>query len=373
MRVIGSNKSAAALYQFLYKVPGMTADLRLRSVLCPFAAATLRAGTARLRAARGAALRIAAALLSVAACTAAVAQSMPDSIRIIVPFSAGGGNDVFARVLARELAPKLGRPVLVENRLGAGGNIGTDVAAKATPDGSVLVLSSSGPLASNKLLSRSLPYDPEKDLAPIAFLGETPMFILVTKSSPYLRLGDLLGDARAGQVPLNFGHSGNGTIGHLTLELLRANSRRAINDVPYKGGTQVVADILSQVLDGGVGLYTASSLAHARNGTLRILAVTSDERLASALDIPTVVEEGFPQLRSSTWFALVGPKGMPRAFIERVNREVNAYLTSPAGETKLQELGLYVQAGAPEIVTQRIRDELAKWAPIVREHGVKLD
>ncbi len=337
------------------------------------AAAPEKRWAARLRATRHAALCTAAALLSVAFCLAAVAQNMPDTIRIIVPFSPGGGNDVFARVLARELGPKLGRPVLVENRLGAGGNIGTDAAAKATPDGSVLVLGSQGPLANNKLLYKSLPYDPEKDLAPIAFLGESPMLIMVKKSSPYMRLGDLLGDAGAGQAPLNFGSPGNGTAGHLTLELLRANSKRAISLVTYKGGAPVIADLLSQVLDGGVDGYTATAVAHARNGTLRILALTSAQRLASAPAIPSVVEEGFPQLRTSLWFALVGPRGMPQEFTGRMNREVNAYLASVAGAAKLQELGIQGQAGAPELVTQRMRDELAKWALIVRERGIMLE
>ncbi|MBI2319923.1 MAG: tripartite tricarboxylate transporter substrate binding protein, partial [Betaproteobacteria bacterium] len=263
--------------------------------------------------------------------------------------------------------------VLVENRIGAGGNIGTDAVAKAAPDGGMLLLASQGPLANNKLLYKNLPYDPEKDLEPIAFLGESPMVIMVKKSSPYLRLGDLLGDARGGQAPLNFGSPGNGTIGHLTLELVRANSKRPISLVTYKGGAPVIADILGQVLDGGADGYTASAVNHARNGALRILAFTSAERVDSAPGIPSVVEEGFPQLRTTFWFALVGPRGMPQEFVARVNREVNAYLTSSAGGAKLQGMGIRALAGAPEMVTQRMRDELAKWAPIVRAQGIKLE
>ncbi len=327
----------------------------------------------RGRIARRTAAALGAALIGIALCANAQAQKLPDSIRIIVPFAAGGGIDVLGRVLAQELSPKLGRPVIVENRVGAGGNLGVDFTAKAPPDGSVLALASSGPLANNKLLYNSLPYDPEKDLTPIAFAGESPMVIMVKKSSPYQKLGDLLGDDKAGQIPLNFGSPGNGTIGHLTQELLRGISKREITLVTYRGGSPVVADILSGVLDGGGDLLTIATVEHARAGSLRILAVTSAERVPSAPEIPTAAEQGFPQLRSATWFALVGPKNMPPDLVERLNREVNSYVSSPAAIAKLQDLGIRAQSGPPAMITQRMQEELKKWAPIVQSRNIKLD
>ena len=317
-------------------------------------------------------LHVAASLAALCA-THANAQALPDSVRIIVPFPAGGTQDIVARELARELAAKLSRPVVVESRVGAGGNIGTEAAARANPDGSVLVLASSGSLANNRLLYRSMPYDPEKDLAPIAYVGETPMFILGRASLPYARLSDLLADAGQGQPPLNFGSAGNGTISHLTLELLRENSKRAINHIPYKGGAPVQSDTLSGVIDGGVDLYTGGAVAQAASGKLRILAVTSSERMPVAPNVPSVVEEGFPQLRSSTWFALVGPRGMPQDYVARMNREVNAFITSSAGAARLQGLGVRTQVGPPELVTQRMREEIAKWTPIVRSRNIVLE
>jgi tripartite-type tricarboxylate transporter receptor subunit TctC len=303
-----------------------------------------------------------------------MAQVMPQQVRIIVPFPAGGTQDAVARDLALYLAPRIQRPVLVENRSGAGGNVGTDAAAKATPDGSVLVLASSGSLANNKLLYKNLPYNPETDLAPIAFIGETPMFVLVKKSSPYQRLGDLLRDGgNPGQGALNFGSPGNGTIGHLTLELLRQHSKREITHVPYKGGANVVADTLGQIIDGGVDLYSSASVAHSQNGSLRILAVTSSERMPGAPNVPTTAEEGFPELRSTTWFALVGPKGLPSAYVQRMNTEVNTYLRSEGGAVKLLGLGIRVHPSSPEFVTQRMAEELSKWAPIVRARKISLD
>ena len=311
--------------------------------------------------------------MALAACAPAVAQSLPASVKIIVPFSAGGGQDALGRELARELGVRLGIPFVVDNRPGAGGNIGTDAAAKAQPDGSVLVLSSSGPLANNRLFYKSMPYDPEKDLAPVALVGETPLFILGKKSFPYASLGAMLRDAGQDRPPLNFGSAGYGTTSHLALELMRENSRRRINHVPYKGGSQVEIDVMASVLDGGLVLYSAGDLAHAEKGTLRILAVTSAARFPTAPAVPTTVEEGFPMLVTSTWFALVGPRGLPKDYVGRMSREINDYLRSPAGVARLQNLGVVAIVGAPELVTQRMRDELAMWTPIVRKLNIRLD
>lgn len=332
-----------------------------------------------VRSARGrhgafrAVLCAAGAWMALAAGMAAHAQSMPSSVRIIVPFSAGGAQDALARELARELGTRLAVPFVVDNRPGAGGNIGTDAAAKANPDGSVLVLSSSGPLANNRLFYKSLPYDPEKDFSPVALVGETPLFILASKSFPYSGLGAMLRDQVQAQRPLNFGSAGYGTTSHLALELMRENSRREIRHVPYKGGSQVEIDVMASVLDGGFVLYSAGDLAHAEKGTLRILAVTSGARLPTAPAVPTVVEEGFPMLITSTWFALVGPRGLPKDYVDRMNREINEYLRTPAGIARLQNLGVSGINGPPELVTQRMREELAKWTPIVRKHNLKMD
>lgn len=334
---------------------------------------TKRALERRTRNARRVPIRTAVAWIVLAACAAAHAQNMPASVRIIVPFSAGGAQDTLARELARELGVRLAVPFTVDNRPGAGGNIGTDAAAKATPDGSVLVLSSSGPLANNRLVYKSMPYDPERDFAPVALVGETPLFILAKKSSPYASLGAMLRDAVRGQPALNFGSAGFGTTSHLALELMRENSQREIHHIPYKGGSQVEIDVMASVLDGGIVLYSAADLVHAERGTMRILAVTSNMRMATAPAVPTTAEEGFPMLVSYTWFALVGPRGLSKEYVDRMNREINEFLRTPAGVTRLQNLGVSAITGPPELVTQRMRDELAKWTPIARKHNIKID
>lgn len=317
--------------------------------------------------------RAVGAWMALVACAAAHAQSMPASVRIIVPFSAGGAQDTLARELGRELGTRLAVPIVIDNRPGAGGNIGTDAAAKAAPDGSVLVLSSSGPLANNRLFYKSLPYDPDKDFAPVALVGETPLFILAKKSFPYASLAAMLRDAGQGQPPLNFGSAGYGTTSHLALELMRENSRREIRHVPYKGGSQVEIDVMASVLDGGFVLYSAGDLVHAEKGTMWILAVTSNARMATAPTVPTTVEEGLPMLVTSTWFALVGPRGLPKDYVDRMNREINQYLRTPAGVARLQNLGISAITGPPDLVIQRMREELAKWTPIVRKRNLKID
>lgn len=301
------------------------------------------------------------------------APDLPTSLKIIVPFSAGGVQDALAREIARQLAVRTGIPTVVENRPGAGGNIGTDLAAKAAPNGSVLALSSSGPLANNRWFYPSMPYEPEKDLAPVAMVGEAPLVIIGRRSLNEPNLAALLRQRGQGDVPLNFGSAGVGTTSHLALELMREKSTRPLHHVPYKGGAQVELDVMTSVLDGGVVLFSPSVLARAEDRKIRIFSITSKSRLASAPSIPTVVEEGFPMLVTSTWFALVGPRGLPPPYVERMNRDVNQILQTPAMTERLQAMGISPISGAPELVLSKIQEEKAKWTPVVRQRDWVVD
>lgn len=301
------------------------------------------------------------------------ASDLPTNVKIIVPFSAGGVQDALAREIARQLAVRTGIPTVVENRPGAGGNIGTDVAAKASPNGSVLALSSSGPLANNRWFYRSMPYEPEKDLAPVAMVGEAPLVIIGRRNLNDPNLNALLRHRGQGDLALNFGSAGVGTTSHLALDLMREKSARQINHVPYKGGSQVEFDVMASVLDGGVVLFSPSVLAQAENGKIRIFSITSKSRLPAAPSIPTVTEEGFPMLVTSTWFALVGPRGLRPEYVERMNREVNQIIQSPVMIERLRVMGISPISGAPELVISKILEEKAKWAPIVRQRELIVD
>ena len=301
------------------------------------------------------------------------APELPTAVKIIVPFSAGGVQDALAREIARQLAVRTGISTVVENRPGAGGNIGTDLAAKASPNGSVLALSSSGPLANNRWFYRSMPYEPERDLTPVAMVGEAPLVIIVRRNLNVPDLGALLRHRGQGDLPLNFGSAGVGTTSHLALDLMREKSARPINPIPYKGGSQVEIDVMASVLDGGVVLFSPSVLSAADEGRIRILSVTSTSRLLSAPSIPTVLEEGFPMLVTSTWFALVGPRGLRPEYVERMNREVNHILQTPAMIERLRVMGISPISGAPGLVNSKMVEEKAKWAPVVRQKDLIVD
>ncbi len=311
--------------------------------------------------------------VSIPAQSAQPAPELPTAVKIIVPFSAGGVQDALAREIARQLAVRTGISTVVENRPGAGGNIGTDLAAKASPNGSVLALSSSGPLANNRWFYRSMPYEPERDLTPVAMVGEAPLVIIVSRNLNVPDLGALLRHRGQGDLPLNFGSAGVGTTSHLALDLMREKSARPINPIPYKGGSQVEIDVMASVLDGGVVLYSPSVQSSADEGRIRILSITSTSRLLSAPSIPTVLEEGFPMLVTSTWFALVGPRGLRPEYVERMNREVNHILQTPAMIERLRVMGISPISGAPELVNSKMLEEKAKWAPVVRQKDLIVD
>jgi tripartite-type tricarboxylate transporter receptor subunit TctC len=306
------------------------------------------------------------------AASPAVAQNWPEkATRIIVPFPAGGSTDVVARLIAQGLTGKFGQPVVVENRPGAGGNIGTDAVAKAAPDGYTIGMSTSGPLANNKFLYKSMPYDPEKDLAPIVLVGEIPLIIVANPGVPAKNLKEFVELARTQPGKLNVASPGNGTIGHLALELLKSVTKTNMVHVPYKGDAPAMADLLGGNVQA-VATPVTSYIKNVQAGKLRGLAMTANARFPTLPDVPTTTELGI-DVTASVWFALVGPAGTPKVAIDRINREVNAIISSPEGHEKLAQFGAVVAGGAPDRLGKLISADAAKWKRVIETSGIKLD
>ena len=291
-------------------------------------------------------------------------------ITLVIPFPAGGSTDAVGRLLAQRLGERLGQPVVVENKAGAGGNLGTDVVAKAAPDGYTLALSTSGPLANNKFLYKSLPFDPAK-LAPVVAIGEIPMVIAANPALAASSLKDLLAQARAKPGKLSIANPGNGTIGHLTVELVKSQAKISAVNVPYKGDTPAITDVIGGSVDA-ISIPATALIATLQSGKLRGLAVTSRQRFAGLPDVPTAIEQGI-NVESTVWFAVVGPAHMPQPVVERLNKEINSILVTPEARAKLAQFGASPMGGSPQQLAQLMASESAKWKEIIESARITLD
>jgi tripartite-type tricarboxylate transporter receptor subunit TctC len=290
-------------------------------------------------------------------------------IRIVVTFPPGGAPDTLARVLADKWAA-LGQPVTVDNKPGAGGNIGADMVAKSPPDGSVLVVGTVGTHAINASLYDKMPYNNLKDFTPISFLASTPNLLVINKNVPASNVKELVDLAK--KTPLTFGSSGSGTSIHLSGELFNTLAGVKMQHIPYKGRAQAIPDLLggriTMIFDN-----MPSALPLVKSGELKAIAVTSAQRSPAAPNIPTVAESGLPGFEATSWFALLGPAGMPREVQMRINQETLKALAQPDVKEKLATLGLEPNPGTPEALTSLMEAETAKWAKVVKASGAKPD
>ncbi|MES2635071.1 MAG: tripartite tricarboxylate transporter substrate binding protein [Pseudomonadota bacterium] len=290
-------------------------------------------------------------------------------IRIVVTFPPGGAPDTLARVLAEKWA-SLGQPVTVDNKPGAGGNIGSDFVAKSAGDGATLIIGTVGTHAINAALYDKLPYNHIKDFTPITFLASTPNLLVVNKTVPANNVKELIDLAK--KSPLSFGSSGSGTSIHLSGELFNTLAGVKMQHVPYKGRAQAIPDLLGgriqMIFDN-----MPSALPLVKSGELKAIAVTSATRSPAAPNIPTIAESGLPGFEATSWFALLGPANMPRDVQMRINQEALKVLAMPDVKEKLGGLGLEVAAGTPEALTALMQAETAKWAKVVKESGAKPD
>ena len=313
-------------------------------------------------------LLIAALLLCVGSASAQTYPSKP--IRYIVPFPPGGSSDLIARVIAPKMSEKLGQPIIVENRPGAGGMLGVDAVAKAEPDGYTIGLAAAGALSSNVHLYPKMPFDPAKDLAPISNLAMIPFF-LVAHPSAASSIKQLIEQAKARPGALSYGHGGQGSTMHLAGELLNMLARVNVVSVPYKGSAPVSSDVLGGQIPFGV-VDVPSAISNVRAGKLRALAVTSKTRIAAAPEVPTFEEAGVPGFEAVGWFGSVAPAGTPKAIIDRLNAETRAALALPDVRERAIASGTEPATTTPEEFAAYIREETKKWGEVIKAGNIKL-
>ena len=291
-------------------------------------------------------------------------------IRFVVPQTPSGQVDTVARTVAQHLGERLGQPLIVENRAGANGVIGTDAVAKAPPDGHTLLLSAQSAVVFNAVLRKNLPYDPLTDFSSISMVFETPYYLVVHPSVPARTVLELLVLARAQPGKLNYATVGTGSGQHLYMEIFKGITRTDMVHVPYKGSSQAGTDLLTgqvQVMLQGSGF----TLPQAKSGKIRVLASTGSQRMQGMPDVPTVMEAGVPGYSASTWYGLVGPARLPRPIIERLNREVGEILRLPAVRDKFLSMDIVLSPGTPEALTERVRSEIPLFTKVVREAGIE--
>ena len=313
----------------------------------------------------GLALCVAAAVV---AAPVAVAQSaMPKSIRIVVPFSPGGSNDVIARAIAGPLGRRLDIPVIVENKAGAAGVIGADFVAKSARDGSVLLLTSSSFLTAAATQTQ-LPYDPVAAFAPVAMVGRGPMLLAVGAATPFRTPADVIAAARAKPGALNYGTAGVGSIAHLTTELLDDLSKIRMTHVPYKGASNAAVDLAGGQIDVMVSNYSTIAPLM-KSGKIRTLAVTSAAPHAAFPDLPPLATVA-PGFAVAIWVGVFAPAGTPAAIVDRLNQELNAIAASPDLASVLEPDGTVPEAIGAAAFAARIKEELAQWKRIATDHKI---
>src|ERR1700686_270905 len=305
--------------------------------------------------------------------TLASAQGYPTRpIRLVVPFPAGGTTDILARAAAQKLSTSLGQPVVIDNRPGAGGNIGSDLVAKSAPDGNKLLIGTVGTHAINPSLYSKMPYDHVKDFTPVILVAGVPNVLEVTPSLPVNSVADLIKLAKEKPGEINFASSGSGTSIHLSGELFKTMAGVDMTHVPYKGSAPALTDLMGgqvQVMFDNL----PSALPQIKSGRLRAIAVTSLKRAPVLPDIPTINESGLPGFEASSWFGVLAPAGTPVAIVARINTEVNKWLQSPDAREKLLGQGAEAAGGSPEQFANHIRAESEKWAKVVKASGAKVD
>jgi tripartite-type tricarboxylate transporter receptor subunit TctC len=305
--------------------------------------------------------------------SAQAAGKYPDRpIRIIVPFTAAGPTDILARLLAEGFRETLGATAITENRPGAGGNLGTGLAAKADPDGYTLVIGYMGPLAINPWLYRNLSYKPLEDFTPISLLVTTPLVAIVNPSVPAHNMADLVKYAKSLPQGLSYASGGNGSANHMAGELFRLATGANLVHIPYKG----IAPATNDVMAGRVPLMfdgLSVAIPQIKANRVRALAVTSRERAASLPQVPTMQEEGFRQFDVSAWFGLLAPAGLPAPILQRLEKATNEVMRMPKVVARVDALGMVARPGTSEEFRRLMAQELERWSKVVKSSGVKAD
>ena len=312
-------------------------------------------------------------ILAAAAPGVAQGQSYPvKPIRIMVAYTPAGTTDILARLIGQKMTEKWGQPVIVENRPGANGNIGTELAARATPDGYSILMATAATHSINNTLYPKLAWDAVKDFAPVSLVALVPNLMVVNNSLPVKSVKDLIAYAKANPGKLAHGSPGYGSTAHLSMELFKSLTGITMTHVPYKGSAGVLADVM-----GGQVALTMDNipvyLSQARAGKIRALAVSSAKRTAGAPEIPTVAEAGVPGFEAVSWFGLVAPAATPKPIVEALSAETARILRLPEVNKRISELGAEPVGSTPQQYAAFIQSEIVKWRKVIKDAGVRLD
>lgn len=314
-----------------------------------------------------------AAVLAAAAGDAVAQNTYPArAIRWIVPFPPGGPSDVLARAIGPKLTESWGQQVVIDNRPGAGGNIGSDMVAKAAPDGYTLLMGYVGPIAINTSLYRKLPYNPVNDFAPVTLVASSTLMLVAHPATTIKSLGELIARARSSQSQLSFASPGSGTPPHLAGELLNTMAGTKIVHVPYKGAAPAVIDVLGGQVPLGI-LALPAMMPHVKSGRLNALGVTSAKRSIFAPDVPTIAESGLPGYEVENWQGVLAPAGTPKEIVNKLNGEMVKILQMPEVKDRLYSQGFEIFTSTPEQFGAYLRTEIVKWARLVKSSGASVD
>jgi tripartite-type tricarboxylate transporter receptor subunit TctC len=309
------------------------------------------------------------ALLLALACSAAFAQGYPNKpVRIIVPFPAGGTTDIVTRIVAQKITDVWGQAVIVENRTGAGGNIGGEAAARSTPDGYTLFMTSGSIVTANQYIYKKMPFDPAKDLVPITNVASGPQIIVVNSDFSAKTLKQFIDTARAQPGVLNYGHAGIGSQTHLAAENFLFTADLNITSVPYKGEGPAMNDLIGKQLSMVTANF-AAAIGFINQGKLRALAVTGTKRSPQLPDVPTVAET-LPGFENTGWFGLMAPAGTPKEIVDKIYRDTAKILDTAELRARFYALGMVPVGNTPAEFAEAIREESARWASVVRERKI---
>jgi tripartite-type tricarboxylate transporter receptor subunit TctC len=316
---------------------------------------------------------VATLVLAVGCAMPVAAQTYPTkTIRLIVPYPAGGATDFFARLVFPKMGEALGQPIVVENRPGAGTAIGASEVARSAPDGYTLLLGDAGTYAFNPTLYKKLSYDPAKDFAPVSLTGRFALILAVNPSMPAKSVKEFVAAAKSEPGKINYGAPGPGSPIHLAMEFFKQRAGLVMTPIPYKGG----ADAMNDLLAGRISAMfpdIASGLPQIKGGKLRPIAVASAKRVAALPDLPTISESGYPGFEAWAWQGFVAPAKTPRPIITRLNAEFSKVMSDPVIRQRLSESGFELQTSTPEEFSAYMKSEIAKWARVIRESNVSLD
>ena len=320
---------------------------------------------------RRAALRALALSLCLATAAPGWADSWPSRpVTLIVPFAAGTTSDVIARALAKELAEKLGAPFIIENKSGAGGNIGAATVARAAADGYTILFATTGQAATNQLMYEHMDFQPQRDFEPVVLVAKAPVIVTARPDAPFASLKEFIAYAKANPNKTTAGSPGNGTLGHITGELLRRQAGIEFTQAQFRGSAAILTDLIGGHVDVGMDSM-AAYVPGVQSGKIKALAIASANRWSKLPNVPTVAESGFPGFEASVWYAVLAPAKTPPDIVAKLNAATNEWLQKPATKDFLGDLGIEAAGGSPADLKAFTQAEIDKWGPIIKAANIR--